>query len=144
MSKDISVTIVSPDSGDKSVKNLVAAIRTDVRSAAVYGAYVASHGVTRENVAAHAQALAVLAFPKDKPVQTVKDEEGKKTRTQFGNAVQAAAKGMRAHLDAAPKKDRDLLAELAKLADKARDAGHSQGAILAALQSVGIDAGLAA
>jgi len=72
---------------------LVSTIKSAVNGAGKYVAYVDAHNVTRANVAAHSFALAVLAYPNDKPVQKV---DGKRTR--FGNAVQAAGNGLRAAL----------------------------------------------
>lgn len=121
---------------DPTAAALVATIKGAVNGAGKYGAYVAAHGVTRENVKEHARALAVLAYPNDKPVQTVKDENGTKTRTRFGNAVQAAGAGLRAHLESKPRKERDLLAELVKAAERAADNGHTPEDIMAALKAV--------
>lgn len=79
---------------DKTASALVATIRAAVNGAGKYVAYVAAHEVTRETVKDHALALAVLAYPNEKPVQK---KDGK--RTKFGNAVQAAGNGLRAALD---------------------------------------------
>ena len=78
---------------DATAKALVSHIKSAVNSAAKYSAYVEAHGVTSDTVADHARALAVLAYPNDKPVQKT---DGKRTR--FGNAVQAAGKGLRTAL----------------------------------------------
>lgn len=80
---------------DATANALVATIRAAVNGAGKYVAYVEAHPVTRENVADHARALAVLAYPNEKPVQK---RDGK--RTKFGNAVQAAGYGLRAALGA--------------------------------------------
>ena len=80
---DTTVTPVNPES-------VVAKIRYAVKGQKAWSAYVADNGVTRENLAAHAKALAALAFPNDEPVQKT---DGKRTR--FGNAVQAAAFNLR-------------------------------------------------
>lgn len=81
---------------DATANALVATIRAAVNGAGKYVAYVEAHPVTRENVADHARALAVLAYPNEKPVQKI---DG--SRTKFGNAVQAAGNGMRSVLDKA-------------------------------------------
>jgi hypothetical protein len=78
---------------DATAVALVATIRAAVNGAGKYAAYVEAHDVTRENVKYHAAALAALAYPNERPVQTV---EGK--RTKYGNAVQAAGNGLRAAL----------------------------------------------
>lgn len=77
-------------SDDVTAAALVATIRASVNGLGKYDAYVAEHNVTREDVKHHALALAVLAYPNDKPIQKA---EGKRTR--FGNAVQAAGNGLR-------------------------------------------------
>jgi hypothetical protein len=84
--------ILSAD--DSTAAPLVATIRAAVNGNGKYAAYVTAHGVTRETVKDHAAALAVLAYPKDAPVQK---KDGKRTR--FGNAVQAAGNGLRGALD---------------------------------------------
>lgn len=71
----------------------VSAVRYSVKSKGTWSKYVTDNAVTHETVKVHAAALAVLAYPNDKPVQRV---DG--TRTRFGNAVQAAGNGMRAAL----------------------------------------------
>lgn len=97
MSENNSTIVLSAD--DSTAAPLVAVIKSTVNGAAKYAAYVTAHGVTRENVKFHAAALAVLAYPNDKPVQKI---DG--TRTRFGNAVQAAGAGLRRALPAAPAK----------------------------------------
>jgi hypothetical protein len=78
---------------DTTAMALVATIKSAVNGAGKYVAYVDAHNVVRETVKFHAAALAVLAYPNDKPVQKI---DGKRTR--FGNAVQAAGNGLRAAL----------------------------------------------
>lgn len=129
----IDTTIVLTND-DPTAAALIATIKGAVNGAGKYGAYVTAHTVTRENVKDHARALAVLAYPNDKPVQTVKDENGTKVRTRFGNAVQAAGAGLRAHLESKPKKDRDLISELIKAAERAADNGHTAEEIMAAIK----------
>lgn len=89
----MTTNVITLDSNDSTAKALVSHIKSAVNSAAKYAAYVEAHGVTRDTVADHARALAVLAYPNDKPVQKA---DGKRTR--FGNAVQAAGKGLRTAL----------------------------------------------
>lgn len=97
--------ILSTD--DKSAAALVATIRSAVNGAGKYVAYVTDHAVTRETVKDHAYALAVLAYPNEKPVQK---KDGKRTR--FGNAVQAAGNGLRAALGKDDDDDNDKPAVL--------------------------------
>jgi len=96
---------------DATANALVATIKAAVNGTGKYAAYVAAHTVTRENVKHHAAALATLAYPKDKPVQTV---DGKRTR--YGNAVQAAGYGLRAALTPKPATpaEQDYLAAVIK------------------------------
>lgn len=77
------ITLVNSD-------RAVSAVRSAVRNMGTWQSFVTDNGVTRDNVKDYASALAVLAFPKDAPVQKT---DGKRTR--FGNAVQAAGNGMR-------------------------------------------------
>jgi hypothetical protein len=86
--------IITLSSDDRTATALVAVIRSAVNGKGKYDAYVGDHSVTRETVKDHALALAVFAYPNEKPVQKV---DGK--RTKFGNAVQAAGNGLRAALD---------------------------------------------
>lgn len=87
-------TTITLSATDKTAAALVATIRAAVNGTGKYVAYVADHTVTRDNVKDHARALAVLAYPSEKPVQT---KDG--ARTKFGNAVQAAGNGLRAALE---------------------------------------------
>lgn len=75
---------------DPTASALVATIKASVNGDAKYTRYVSVHGVTAENVADHARALAVATYPNDEPVQK---KDGKRTR--FGNAVQKAGAGLR-------------------------------------------------
>lgn len=86
----MSDTTVTPINADAVVK----AVRYAVRAQGSWATYVADNGVTRDTVKDHALALAMLAFPNDEPVQKTNG-----SRTRFGNAVQAAANGMRYVLD---------------------------------------------
>lgn len=81
---------VTPINADRAVT----AVRASVRDLRTWATYVTDNAVTRETVAAHADALARLAFPNEEPIQK---KDGK--RTKFGNAVQAAGNGMRRALD---------------------------------------------
>lgn len=97
----MSTNVITLSTDDATAAPLVAHIKSSVNSAAKYSAYVTAHNVTRETVKDHASALAILSYPNDKPVQKV---DGKRTR--FGNAVQAAGKGLRDALgkgEGAPK-----------------------------------------
>ncbi len=86
-------TTITLDMSDKTAKALVDTIRAAVNGNGKYAAYVEAHKVTRDSVKDHARALAVLAYPREKPVQKVDGQ-----RTKFGNAVQAAGNGLRAAL----------------------------------------------
>jgi len=109
--------ILSAD--DATAAALVRTIHGAVAGRGKYAAYVAAHDVTRENVKDHAFALAVLAYPNDETVQTVKDADGNKVRTRFGNAVQAAGYGLRQALPAAAPKPTDYLANITKAVEAA-------------------------
>lgn len=79
---------------DETAAALVKTIKSAVNGRGKYAAYVTAHAVASGNVKDHAFALATLAYPNDKPVQKT---DG--IRTRFGNAVQAAAYGLRNALD---------------------------------------------
>lgn len=98
---DNTLTLTTDDS---TAAALVATIRAAVNGAGKYLAYVEAHDVTRETIKDHARALAVLAYPHDKPVQKV---DG--SRTKFGNAVQAAGKGLREALGADETGDKPIV-----------------------------------
>lgn len=121
---------------DTTAAPLVAAIKSSVNSAAKYAAYVAAHGVTRDTVKHHAVALAALTYPNDEPIQK---KDG--TRTRFGNAVQAAGKGLRTALG--PKEntgDTDYLLRVAKAVEAATNHDKSADQILAAVfETLGIE-----
>lgn len=121
--------ILSAD--DTTAKPLVAHIRSAVNGAPKYGAYVKAHNVTRDTVKDHALALAVLAYPNEKPVQKV---DGK--RTKFGNAVQAAGNGLRSALEKAEPGATDYLARLIKAAEAAVEHDVTPEQIKAALDSI--------
>lgn len=78
---------------------VVNAVRYAVKTRPLWITFVTENEVTRENVTDTAKELATLAYPNDEDVQTVKDADGRKTRTRYGNAVQAAAAMMRKALD---------------------------------------------
>lgn len=92
---------------DATASALVATIRASVNGLGKYDAYVTEHNVTREDVKHHALALAVLAYPNDKPIQKA---DGKRTR--FGNAVQAAGNGLRNALSKAENGGNDATLNL--------------------------------
>lgn len=118
---------------DATAAALVATIKSAVNGAGKYAAYVASHGVTRESVKDHARALAVLAYPKDEPIQK---RDG--VRTRFGNAVQAAGNGLRGALPKSEPKTPDLLASLTAAASRAVGNGHTAEELTAALHAAGL------
>jgi hypothetical protein len=76
-------------------KDAVNAVRYAVNARGVWVKFCAENEITRDQIADTAREIATLAYPSDEPVQTLKSEDGTKVRTRFGNAVQAAAKGMR-------------------------------------------------
>jgi hypothetical protein len=90
MSETNAATEIVLDPNDPTGAPLAATIRSAVNGVSKYAAYVEAHQVTPDTVKDHARALAVLAYPNDAPVQK---KDGKRTR--FGNAVQAAAAGLR-------------------------------------------------
>ena len=96
------------------VKPLIDTIRTAVNGGPKYGAYVKAMNVTKETVKDHAYALAVAAYPNEKPVQKV---DGK--RTKFGNAVQAAGFGLRSALGKADPAPVDYLTRVIKAVEAA-------------------------
>lgn len=104
------------DADAAHVKPLVTTIRAAVNGGPKYGAYVAKMNVTRETVKDHAYALAVAAYPNEKPVQKV---DGK--RTKFGNAVQAAGFGLRSALGKAEPVAVDYLLRVQKAVEAAVD-----------------------
>lgn len=86
---------------------VVNAVRYTINARGAWVTFCEENNITREAIADTARELAVLAYPSDEPVQTV-TVDGVKTRTRFGNAVQAAGKGMRdalgkAESDGTPK-----------------------------------------
>ena len=70
--------------------NVVNAVKYIVRTTAHWTTFVAENGITREMIGSTSKVLASLAYPEDAPVQT-ETIDGRKTRTRYGNAVQAAA-----------------------------------------------------
>lgn len=117
---------------DVTAAPLVATIRASVNGEMKYAAYVAAHGVTRENVKHHAAALAVLAYPNDAPIQK---KDGKRTR--FGNAVQMAGAGLRRALGKkdSPEVTPDYIAKILKDCDAAIDNGIDAGQVADAVQA---------
>jgi hypothetical protein len=132
MTKNTAPAIVL-STDDKAAMALVTTIKSSVNGQGKYSAYVTSHSVTRETVKDHALALAVLAYPKDAPVQKT---DGKRTR--FGNAVQAAGNGLRAALGPAENKASDPLTRILKAVEAGQKAGLTSEAIAEALAGMGI------
>lgn len=97
-----------------SFKNSTAAVnavRYAVKARGTWATFVKDNGITLDTVSETSKALASLAFPSEEPRQTVPktDDNGKpvlhpktgkavQVRTTYGNAVQAAAAGMRSVL----------------------------------------------
>lgn len=75
---------------DATAVALVRFIRSEVNGLPKWAAYVETHDVSRDTVKDHALALATFAYPN---LPTVQKKDG--ARTKFGNAVQAAANGLR-------------------------------------------------
>lgn len=127
MTENITITL---DPASKTVKDIVTQVRSDMRGAGKYLAYVTEYKVTRETVKDHALAIAMLVYPNDEPVQ-----KSNGTRTRFGNAVQAAGNGLRAALgkdDA--EKATDWLRLVKQAAENAANkGGFSADAIMAAV-----------
>lgn len=116
MSTNTNTATIVLSADDATGKALVAHIKSSVNSADKYAAYVKAHNVTRETVKDHALALAVLAYPGQKPVQKV---DGK--RTTFGNAVQAAGAGLRKALGSKEPVPTDYLLRVQKAVEAAID-----------------------
>lgn len=91
---------ITINADDPTVKRIV----TNLKSGKAYVAYVEKYGVTHDNLADHARALASLAFPGDDGKQTV---NGK--RTNYGNAVQAAGWHLRNVLGKAEAEDKPVV-----------------------------------
>jgi len=120
------IIILNTDTDDTAAA-LVATIRHAVNGTKKYAAYIAARTeagtpVTRDNVKDHALALAVLAYPNDKPVQKI---DGKRTR--FGNAVQAPGNGLRSALGTEDSEDTPT--DWTKLVRRAVENAHSKGDI---------------
>jgi hypothetical protein len=95
---------------------VVNAVKYAVNSRGAWVTFCNENNITRDQIADTAREIATLAYPSDEPVQTVKDSDGTKVRTRFGNAVQAAAKGMR---DALGKAESDGTPKVQALLTKA-------------------------
>jgi hypothetical protein len=104
-----------------TVKAVVNQVKSDLRGGSKYAAYVAEFKVTRETVKDHALAIARLVTPETP--QTTTDENGVKSRTRFGNAVQAAGNGLRSALPKDEAKPTDWI----KLVRQAVDNAHNKG-----------------
>lgn len=116
-------------SDDTVAVALVATIKASVNGAKKYAEYVEHYGLTREDVKAHAAALAALAYPNDEPVQKKNGE-----RTRYGHAVNAAATGLRRALGKAESPEPDLLKSIVTAVERAEKAGHTPEEIMGALQ----------
>lgn len=114
MSENTNTIVLDRDAAH--VKPLIDTIRTAVNGAGKYATYVKVQNVTKENVKHHAVALAVAAYPHEKPVQKI---DGK--RTKFGNAVQAAGNGLRSALGKADPVPTDYLLRVQKAVEAAMD-----------------------
>jgi hypothetical protein len=109
----------------KNTTHVVNAIRYTVKSIDYWRTFVAENGVTLDTVAVTANALAVLAYPNEEPVQRV---AGKRTR--YGNAVQAAAAMLRKVLvDALPDANGPKTPDYLALAVQAARTAHDKGEI---------------
>lgn len=117
----MSETTITISTDNATVKAIVAQVRSDMRGAGKYLAYVAEFSVTRETVKDHALAIAALVYPIDAPVQK---KDG--TRTRFGNAVQAAGNGLRSAL---PKDETETTPDWLALAVQAARNAHDKGEI---------------
>lgn len=116
---------------DATALALVDTIKAATNGLGKYAAYVEAHNVTKDTVKDHALALAILAYPNLKPVQTEK-VDGVKVRTKFGNAVQAAGAGLRNALPEQPStSSTDWLAKIVKDADGAIGDGVDAEQVLA-------------
>lgn len=85
----------------KTTDNLAAvvnAVKYEVRTRKFWEAIVTENGLTRDDISDTAKEIASIAFPDDETVQTV-TVNGTKTRTRYGNAVQAAASMLRKVID---------------------------------------------
>lgn len=127
----MSNTTITLAADDKTAAPLVATIRAAVNGAPKFAAYVAAHGVTRENVAAHGTALAVLAYPN---LPQVQKKDGK--RTKFGNAVSAAKMGLVRSLDKAEPNQAtvDYIAKVIAAVDSATTHDVDAAAVLRAVE----------
>jgi len=73
---------------------VINSIRYTVKGRAAWETFVTENKITRDMISETAKALASLAYPNEDTVQTV-TVDGKKVRTTYGNAVQAAAFNLR-------------------------------------------------
>lgn len=123
------------DADNKTVKAVVAQIKSDLRGGSKYGAYVTEFSVTHDTVKVHAAALAALVTP---VTPQVKDG----TRTRYGNAVQAAGNGLRSALG---KKDGAKDTDWIRLVRQAAENAHNKGEksvediMLAVSEALGIE-----
>lgn len=96
--KTMTDNLITLDRTDANVKGILTQINGEVKSATFYAAYVSNHKVTRDDVADHARAFAdawldTYGNASDRKTGPVQKSNG--TRTRYGNAVQAAGKGLR-------------------------------------------------
>lgn len=82
----------------KNTDSVVNAVRYAVKGRKNWQAFVDENEITRDMIAATAKEIAALAYPNAEPVQTIK-VDGKPVRTDYGNAVQAAAWNLRSILN---------------------------------------------
>jgi hypothetical protein len=111
------------DPSNATVTAVVNQIKSDMRGGNKYGLYVTEFGVTHETVKDHALALARLVTPET--AQSERQADGTKTRTRFGNAVQAAGNGLRSALGKKAGTDTDWI----RLVRQAVENAHNKGEI---------------
>lgn len=121
----MSETLFTIPADNETVKAVVNQIRADLRGEARYSAYVTEFKVTRQTVKDHALALARLVTPET--AQTVRNDDGTKTRTKFGNAVQAAGNGLRRALG--KDDDDEKVTDWLRLVKQAAENAHEKGEI---------------
>lgn len=84
----------------KNTDAVVNAVRYAVRTQGTWLTFVTENEIKRDMIAETAKELAALAYPNDEAVQ-----KRNGVRTRFGNAVQAAANGMRYALESDESED---------------------------------------
>lgn len=116
------MTDITISADNATVKAVVNQIKSDLRGGSKYAAYVAEFKVERDTVKDHALALARLVTPET--AQSERQADGSKTRTRFGNAVQAAANGLRSAL---PSADEEKVTDWMRLVRQAVENAHVKG-----------------